>query len=81
MENSLDNLIKEKNINFNNLIFFYNPKFLKCEVLESNKDNLSEFMSKINLLGISCKENELIDKYVLIDKTNMQIILYGGSNK
>ena len=50
-------------------------------MLKNIEDDSGNIFSHIYLFGLKCKENSLIDKYVLINRKNMSILLYGGNKK
>lgn len=79
----MDVIEKLNNIqNFDELIFFYNPSFKKNIVQYILNDKIDDEKSCISyLFGIQCKENPLIDNYVLINRKTMEVVLYGGKSK
>ena len=80
MVDIMDIIEKLNNIqNFDELIFFYNPIFkenIEQYILNTKIDDENSCISY--LFGILCKENSLIDNYVLINRKTMKVVLYGG---
>lgn len=71
--------------NIDDYILFFNPNYFK-EIskyvnIKNIEDDSGNVFSYIYLFGLKCKENSLIDKYVLINRKNMNIVLYGGNKK
>lgn len=71
--------------NIDDYILLYNPNYFK-EIskyvdIKNIEDDSGNIFSHIYLFGLKCKENSLIDKYVLINRKNMSILLYGGNKK